>query len=470
MNKESIPESPSPSAVCFSADEAHHLAFQLHRSGVLQEAEMLYRRILQVTPDHLNTLHFLAVLCHSAGRDAEALGLIERIVLLAPENADARNNYGNVLQSLGRLQEAEASYRRAIAILPDHAPALNNLAVVLASQKRMAEAIEAYRRAITLAPKEADFRYNLGNALRKSGEIDEAIGVYREVIELNRVHQGAWQALARCLVVRGRRTEAREAFEEWLRRDPGNEFAGYMWAAMGGDAAPDRAPDAYVRRMFDGMAATFDDHLIRSLDYHAPDLLGAALSMALSMPAGVSDVLDAGCGTGLLATHLRPYARRLEGVDLSEGMVRIAEARKMYDHLAVAELTEFLAGSPEAYDIIASSDTLCYFGPLDRLFVSAAKALKPDGVLAFTVEDAGEETVRWRLDPTTRYSHSRSYVEGALAEAGFAVLSLSQAILRTEDRQPVVGHVVVSRKVDGVPPGPDSARRFKESVRERREG
>lgn len=447
MDKGSAAQPLPPAIVCVTVDEAHHLAFQLHRSGSLPEAEMLYRRILDVAPDHLDALHFLAVLCYSAGRNPESLGLIEKIILLAPDNADAHNNHGNVLQSLGRVEEAEEAYRRAITILPSHAPALNNLGVVLASQKRTAEASEMYRRAITLAPKEADFRFNLGNALRKAGETDEAIGIYREVIELDRGHQGAWQALARCLVARGRREEAREAFEEWLRKDPGNEFAGYMWAAMGGDTAPTRAPDDYVCRMFDNLATSFDDHLVNKLDYRAPVLLGEALSAALPAPAGIYAVLDAGCGTGLFAPYLKPYARHLKGVDLSEGMVRIAKTRKVYDDVVIAELTDFLKSSTEAYDIVASSDTLCYFGPLEPVFEAAAKALRSGGVLAFTVEDTGEETVNWRLDPTTRYSHSRSYLEGALEEAGFIILSLSQAVLRTEDRQPVLGHVVVSRKV-----------------------
>jgi predicted TPR repeat methyltransferase len=81
------------------------------------------------------------------------------------------------------------------------------------------------------------------------------------------------------------------------------------------------------------------------------------------------------------------------------------------------------------------------------VFQAAAKALKPDGLFGFTLEDAGDEAPDWRLNPNARYTHARSYVEGALATAGLAVHSISCVILRKEDQKPVAGHLVVARKL-----------------------
>jgi predicted TPR repeat methyltransferase len=253
--------------------------------------------------------------------------------------------------------------------------------------------------------------------------------------------------MARCFLLQGRRQEAAEAFEEWLRLDPGNELARYMRTALLGEgASPRRAPDAYICRTFDAMAHVFDKHLKENLEYRAPDLLGEAIAAALPPPVSDYEVLDAGCGTGLCAPFLKPYAKCLVGVDLSRGMLGVAAARKTYDDLVVAELTDFLGSRPEAFDIVASADTLCYFGPLEPVFRAASKALKPRGILTFTLEDAGDKAARWRLDPTARYSHSRPYIEEALCEAGFAIHSFTSAVLRSEDGQPVTGHVVVARK------------------------
>jgi predicted TPR repeat methyltransferase len=439
------PETPPACRVTFTVDEALHLGLQLHRSGLLEEAEMLYRRILESVPDNPNALHFLGLLCHQQNRHAEAAELIERIITLDPQNADAHNNLGNVLEGLGKLSEAESCYRKAISLRPEHAPAHNNLGVVLFAQNRAAEAVAVYHRAIELAPESADFCYNLGNALRKSGQIEEAVDAYRKAVSLKPDHAGACQGLARTLVQAGRREEAASVFEDWLRADPANPVVLYLRAACLGQDSPDRAPDAYVKQVFDEMANSYDAHLVENLDYRGPSLLIEALSTVLSPAAATLDILDAGCGTGLCGPLLRPYARHLTGVDLAPAMLARAAGRKAYDDLINAELTAFMSRQPAAYDLICSADTLCYFGALEPVFQAAAKALKPGGLLAFTLEDAGDRSSGWKLNPHGRYSHSRSYVEGALDRAGLTAHSLSSVVLRNEGKQPVAGNLVVAK-------------------------
>ncbi len=440
------PESPATGKVILAVDEALEFALQLHRGGSLDEAETLYRRVIAAAPDNLNALHFLGVLCHQQNRNAEAAELIERIIILDPKNADAHNNLGNVLEGLGKLSEAEASYRKAIVLRPNHDPAHNNLGVVLMAQRKVAEALDAYRRAVELDPDSADYHYNMGNALRKSGEIEEAVGAYQEAVSLNPDHTGARQGLARTLLQAGRRNEAAGVFEEWLRKEPGNPVILYLQAACLGKGVPDRAPDAYVQQIFDDLADSFDVYLVDNLDYRAPSLVIEALSAVLPPPNGNLDILDAGCGTGLCGPLLRPYARRLVGVDLSAKMLTKAKGRNVYDDLVKFELTEFLNRQTEAYDVIASADTLCYFGDLQPVFQAAAQALKSGGLLAFTLEDAGDETMNHKLNPHGRYSHTSGYVKGTIGKAGLAVHSITSVFLRNEGKQPVDGHLVVAKK------------------------
>lgn len=183
-----------------------------------------------------------------------------------------------------------------------------------------------------------------------------------------------------------------------------------------------------------------------NLDYRGPGLLMDALSGALPPPAAALDVLDAGCGTGLCGPLLRPFARNLTGVDLAPAMLARAAGCKAYDHLIIAELTAYLNGRPEAYDVIVSADTLCYFGALEPVFQAAARALRPGGHFAFTLEDAGSESSGWQLNLHGRYAHTRSYVEAALDTAGLAVHSILPVVLRSEGKHPVKGHVVVAVK------------------------
>jgi predicted TPR repeat methyltransferase len=443
---DAAPASPPSGQVILPIDEALDFALQLHRGGSLDAAEALYRKVIAAAPENLNALHYLGVLCHQQNRHAEAAESIQRIIDLDPQNADAHNNLGNVLEGLGKYSEAEACYRKAIDLRPGHDPACNNLGVILMAQMKVAEALDAYRRAVALAPDSADYRYNMGNALRKSGDIEEAVDAYRKAVELNPDHTGARQGLARSLIQAGRRDEAAEVFEEWLRKEPGNPVILYVRAACLGQGAPDRAPDAYIQQVFDDLADSFDAHLVENLDYRAPGLVVETLSAVLPTPNGDLDILDAGCGTGLCGPLLRPYARKLVGVDLSAKMLTKAAGRKTYDNLVKYELTEFLGRQNEAFDVIASADTLCYFGDLEPVLQAAARALKPGGLMVFTLEDAGDDTTGHKLNPHGRYSHSGSYVGSTLADADLAIESITSVVLRNEGKEPVAGHLVLTKK------------------------
>lgn len=444
-SREQLSPGSRPDSIALSVEEAFDVALKLHRGGNLDSAEILYGRIIETAPDHLNALHFYGLLCNHQQRQQEAAALIQRIIEVAPENADAHNNLGNVFDGMGRLQDAEACYRKAVDLNPDHAPALNNMGVVLMARKAVSEALVAYHRAVRLSPDVPNFRYNLGNALRKCGQVDEAAAAYRKAVELEPTHVGAWQGLSRTLIDAGRREEAAGVFSQWIEKDPQNPIALYQQAACLGLEAPGRAPDAYVQKTFDELANRFDEHLQNKLDYRAPQLLIDALGKLLPPPDGSLDILDAGCGTGLCGPLLRPYARRLVGVDLSAGMLTRARGVDAYDELVQAELTDFLNRQKKAYNLIVSADTLCYFGDIEPVLAAAAShALKPGGLMAFTLEDAGEKGVGWKLKPHGRYSHGAEYVKNALVETGYSAQPIISVKLRKEGGQPVRGHLVTA--------------------------
>ena len=158
-------------------------------------------------------------------------------------------------------------------------------------------------------------------------------------------------------------------------------------------------------------------------------------------------MLDAGCGTGLCGILLRKHARALTGVDLSRGMLAKARARSVYDTLVEAELGGFLSAHPHAFDVIASADTLCYFGDLAPLISGAAVALRRNGWLAFTVERA-DDVDAYRINPHGRYSHAAHYVDRLLRDAAFADVDMAPEVLRREAGAPVNGWVVRARLAD----------------------
>lgn len=422
-------------------------AMQLHRDGKLEAAETLYRQVLQQNPREVDALHFLGVLNSQRGRQQEAAELIRRALALAPHYADAWNNLGNVLAATDCWEEAAAAYQRSSELAPINASARCNQGVMLSRAQRFEEAAAAFREAIALEPSLIEAHFNLGKALSAVGQYDPAIAAYQEVIRLQPTHAMAYRSRGILLYRLERGDEAIAMFQDWLALDPDNPVARHMLAAHSGQGVPERAADHYVQELFDGMADSFDDHL-HQLDYRAPELIASAVNARFERPAGSLDVLDAGCGTGLCGPSLRPYARRLTGVDLSPRMIERARARGDYDELAVAELTAFLTDHPAAYDVIVSADTLVYFGDLQPVMAVAAVALRPGGRMAFTVERVteAETPAGFSLHTSGRYQHSETYLRRVLDPVGLAVESLEAATLRMEGGQPVGGWVVVARR------------------------
>jgi predicted TPR repeat methyltransferase len=423
-------------------DEAVAFAILLQKNGQLAEAGEVYRRVLDTEPDHVDALHYVGVLAHQQGRSDDAIVLIEKSLGLAPDRADCYNNLGIVLQSAGKLDEAIDAYRRAIVIDPRHANAHSNLGVLLRALGKPAEAEAEYRTAIEIAPDHIDAYTNLGILLNALGRTEEAAACYCKVITLRPKHPEARRLLALAHCVLGDVDGAIRIFETWLKEEPDDPIARHMLAACTGRDVPARASNGFVERTFDGFAASFESKL-QKLSYRAPALIAAVLERSGLAASQSLEVLDAGCGTGLCGPLVAPYARRLTGVDLSDGMLAHAKQKNVYDELTKAELTGYLRDHHNAFDLIVSADTLVYFGALDSLVSAAAGALRPGGLFVFTLEHAigAELDAGYRLELHGRYSHGRAYVERLLAGAGLTA-EITPADLRMESGAPVAGLVV----------------------------
>jgi predicted TPR repeat methyltransferase len=426
-------------------DEAVSVALALQQAEQWAAAEDIYRRILEVAPNHADALHFSGVLAHQRGRTEDAVTLIERSLELEPERADWYSNLGIVLQDQLRLDDAIAAYRSAIVLDPTHANAHSNLGVVLRAQGKVAEAEEAYRAAIRINPEHSDAYHNLGVLLNAQKRPREAAVCFSKVITLRPKDPEARRLLALAHCTLGEVDQAVGIFEKWLEDDPDDPVARHMLAACSGRNVPLRASDAFIETTFDSFAASFDSKLAKLL-YRAPALVTEMLKRSDVAPSKSLDVLDAGCGTGLCGPLIAPYARRLVGVDLSERMLDQAGERKVYDELVKGELTAYLAGCTEAFDVIVSADTLVYFGPLEAVVGASENALRRGGRLIFTVEElVGAHEEGYSIGTSGRYRHAREHVQAVLTAASLRP-EIASAELRLEAGEPVAGLVVQGTK------------------------
>jgi predicted TPR repeat methyltransferase len=423
-------------------------AVELLRSEQLDAAETALQSILQRWPDQPDALHFLGVLRHTQGQVDDAVSLIQRALAAVPNNASAWNNLGNVLLLAGRGEEAADAYDHAVSHGEgsDAVRALNNLGVLHRKLGRLDRGELALRHAVECDPAFADAWYNLSTTLIKQGRVHDGLVAHSKAVALWPEDVQSRQEVIRALLLLDERERAARLLREWLASEPGNAVAQHMLAACEGESeTPERASDGYVQQVFDGFAASFDAKL-EALDYRAPALVVEALRRAVGADHAELDIVDAGCGTGLCGTGLKPWARTLAGCDLSVGMLRRAKARNVYDVLHQAELTHYLNTQPEAFDAVVSADTLCYFGALEGALAAARRSLRRDGWLIFTVEAlAGDDDRAHVLQTNGRYAHSAAHVRAASTASGFVPQSIEAVVLRLEAGDPVRGWLVVAQ-------------------------
>ena len=293
----------------------------------------------------------------------------------------------------------------------------------------------------------ADRRFEFAKDLEKRGDLAGAADLYAQAAEVAPGFASAWFALGEVRARLGDNDAAADSFRRALAADPEDRHgATVQLARLSGDAAP--MPPGYVRALFDQYARHYDLSLLEGLDYRGPQLLFDAVMAACGAPGRVSwfdRTLDLGCGTGLAGAVFSQRIDSLVGVDLSAAMIEQARRTGRYNHLHVADVTEFLARETErSADLVIAADSLPYCSDLAPLVGEVARVLDDGGLFAFTVETHEGSGVLLR--ETMRYAHGEDHVRAALADAGLVCVSLTAASSRREKSIPVPGLVVVAAK------------------------
>jgi len=344
----------------------------------------------------------------------------------------------------GELGDAESCFRQALALAPGHLGIVTMLGMLLVERDKHDAAIELLEHARDVAPGFAPLQLALGSAYAGADHDELAVAAMEAAIKLDTASTIPLERLAKHHIVARRPREAIGLLRRVLRRDPANAHAQFLLAGLtrATERPPDAPPPALIADLFDAYAPRFDEHLVGKLHYSAPKAL-AALVAAIKPPDGSWRVVDLGCGTGLAGVELRPFARTLIGADLSPRMVARAKQRRIYDALHVEDVVTTLAREKDL-DLVVAADVFIYVGVLDAVFAACAASLHPGGLLAFSIERAGEGDVV--LDATLRYSHSDAYVRRLATAHGLAVVRAETATLRVEDERPVEGVLYILQR------------------------
>jgi len=155
------------------------------------------------------------------------------------------------------------------------------------------------------------------------------------------------------------------------------------------------------------------------------------------------DVLDFGCGTGLLTLQLQPLVRSITGVDSSQGMIDVLNSK--IDEQKLINVKTVLIDSEKGdvlngkFHLVVSSMTLHHMEDIESLLKQFYECLLPGGQLCIADLDSDEGKFHSDNTGVFHFGFDRSFMRTLLMQHGF------------QDVQDVTAASVVKNLPDGRP-------------------
>jgi len=262
-------------------------ALRLHEQGRLNEAENIYRQILETAPSNPDILNLMGLIAQEKGRHEQAseffyqaiknapghapfyfnLGLslendhkpVEALqayldaLRLDPDLKEAYNNMGDIHNSLGHKEQAEKMYNKALELDADYVMPQANLAYMKQDTAALLQAAEHY-------PHEAVFPYYLSRLFFQQNNFEQALAHARLADKLSPDCEEVLEQLGTTLLSAGLQHEAKEVYEHILKINPHSPSALINLANFATNTDDFDTAEKYYKQALDIKPGDLDGH------------------------------------------------------------------------------------------------------------------------------------------------------------------------------------------------------------------
>jgi len=166
-------------------EETFNLAIKNHQEGKTDIAQNLYNKILEIDPNHSQTLNNIGTIFTNLKENQKAKECFEKAIKINPNYAEAHNNLGIIFEKLGDLQKAKECYEKAIELNPNYADAYYNIGIIFKELGNLQKAKDCYKKTIEIDPNHSSSHNNLGVIFKELGNLQKAKACYEKAIEIN---------------------------------------------------------------------------------------------------------------------------------------------------------------------------------------------------------------------------------------------------------------------------------------------
>lgn len=341
------------------------------------------------------------------------------------------------LQSENRELDAVNYLRQAEKVRPENKVVIYNLATMLplVGKSEQAEVYYAKLNQIYDGQLSDKLKSGWADALFGARKYVEAFDMAKSISDTYYFKTGIENFLQKTLylMAESNLTEAQVRAKKWREENQGNIVISHACTAVLQDEQEEELSPEYAQFVFDSFAPEFEKKLIGFLGYKGTELLDHALSYYSIKDYMYRQVLDLGCGTGLMAIPIGMHCSseaRLIGVDVSGLMLDEARKKIMYTQLIQMDIKTFLQQSNYQYDLITMMDVSSYFVDLAFVLKLCYLNLLKGGIMIFSILTNSDG--KNGLQMNGQYKHNAEQIEQDLQKIGFKLVNKSEAVLRKE--------------------------------------
>lgn len=163
---------------------------ELQQAGMTDEAQMLYREILKVRPEDVNTLHLLGTTHMQKEQHQDAIDVFEKAIEIDDKNAALYKNLGLSYMNINRPGKGENALRHAIDLKPDDPLLYYNLGLLFEKTGRADEALLAYKKCTDIQQIPEAYN-NTGLILLRRGSHEEAKKIFEHALDIKQDNPNA---------------------------------------------------------------------------------------------------------------------------------------------------------------------------------------------------------------------------------------------------------------------------------------
>jgi predicted O-linked N-acetylglucosamine transferase (SPINDLY family) len=165
----------------------------LHKTGKLEEARLIYEKLLIKDPNNFQLINLLGAISFQQKKFDDSIIQFKKAINLNSNHHALYNNLGAAYKETERYEDAIKNLKKAIELNPNYAEAYNNLGIVFKKKYQHKEAHNNYKKAIELNPNYAEAYNNLASLYANIKNYKESIINFSKAIKLKNDYIDAYK-------------------------------------------------------------------------------------------------------------------------------------------------------------------------------------------------------------------------------------------------------------------------------------